>query len=47
MPRANDATIFKLDPKFSTDRWLKFIKFSDAQYEERMRQNLLVAGLPP
>lgn len=41
------ADIFKLEPQFSTDRWLKFIKFSDAQYEDRMRQNLLVAGLPP
>lgn len=41
------ADIYKFDPKFSTDRWLKYIKFSDAGYEERMRQALLAAGLPP
>ena len=39
--------IFKLIPEFTTDSWLKYIKFSDAQYEERMRQALLAAGLPP
>jgi tetratricopeptide (TPR) repeat protein len=41
------ADIFKLDPEFSTEKWLKFIRFSDAGYEERMRQALLTAGLPP
>ena len=39
--------IYKLDPKFSTSRWLKYIRFSDAQYETRMQQALLAAGLPP
>ena len=41
------ADIFKLDPTFSTDKWLKYIRFSDAGYEERMRKALAAAGLPP
>jgi TolB-like protein/DNA-binding winged helix-turn-helix (wHTH) protein len=39
--------IYKLDPKFSTDSWLKYIRFSDAEYEGRMRRALRSAGLPP
>ncbi len=46
LPRYIDD-IFKLIPDFSTDSWLKYIRFSDAQYEERMRQALRSAGLPP
>ncbi len=46
LPRYIDD-IFKLVPDFSTDSWLKYIRFSDAQYEERMRQALRSAGLPP
>jgi TolB-like protein/DNA-binding winged helix-turn-helix (wHTH) protein len=39
--------IFKLDPEFTTGNWLKYIRFSDAKYEERMRRALTAAGLPP
>jgi TolB-like protein/DNA-binding winged helix-turn-helix (wHTH) protein len=39
--------IFKLIPDFTIESWLKFIKFSDAGYEDRMRQALLSTGLPP
>lgn len=39
--------IFKLDASFSTDRWLKYIRFSDHGYQERMRLALISAGLPP
>ena len=46
LPRYIDD-IFKLDPTFSTARWLKYIRFSDAAYEERMRKALAAGGLPP
>ena len=39
--------VFKLVPNFSTKDWLNYIRFSDDQYEERMRHALLTAGMPP
>lgn len=40
------ADVYGLDPKFTIDKWLAYIRISDEAYSDRLRGGLRTAGLP-